>query len=334
MVFRFQGTMITHNFTMHSCTRLLSLAVLALTHTAQGAVSYELAGAAPLKFAAVEIERSANEAKQPVPDVAISIVVGAAQSYRIERDGNKIRVVGGDAAGAMYGGLDIAEAIRLGTLDTLQSSEHKPHIEKRGIKFNIPLDLRTPSYSDNSTSAQANIPEMWSLDFWHEFLDRMARDRFNVLTLWSMHPFPSIVKVPEYPKIALDDVWRTTAGLVEPFDSFSTRGIGMVKPWMLEKKEIVKRITIDEKIAFWRTVMDYAHDRGIEVYWFTWNVFTYGTSGQYGITDNLNNAATIDYFRKATHHYPMLAAVVMHLQTKAAFRLNFNPLNFKISSFF
>ena len=145
------------------------------------------------EFAAVEIERSANEAKQPVPDVAISIVVGAAQSYRIERDGNKIRVVGGDAAGAMYGGLDIAEAIRLGTLDTLQSSEHKPHIEKRGIKFNIPLDLRTPSYSDNSTSAQANIPEMWSLDFWHEFLDRMARDRFNVLTLWSMHPFPSIV---------------------------------------------------------------------------------------------------------------------------------------------
>ena len=313
MVFRFQGTMITHNFTMHSCTRLLSLAVLALTHTAQGAVSYELAGAAPLKFAAVEIERSANEAKQPVPDVAISIVVGAAQSYRIERDGNKIRVVGGDAAGAMYGGLDIAEAIRLGTLDTLQSSEHKPHIEKRGIKFNIPLDLRTPSYSDNSTSAQANIPEMWSLDFWHEFLDRMARDRFNVLTLWSMHPFPSIVKVPEYPKIALDDVWRTTAGLVEPFDSFSTRGIGMVKPWMLEKKEIVKRITIDEKIAFWRTVMDYAHDRGIEVYWFTWNVFTYGTSGQYGITDNLNNAATIDYFRKSVREtvltYPRLAGM-------------------------
>ena len=32
------------------------------------------------------------------------------------------------------------------------------HIARRGIKFNIPLDARTPSYSDDSTSAQANIP--------------------------------------------------------------------------------------------------------------------------------------------------------------------------------
>jgi len=128
----------------------------------------------------------------------------------------------------MYGGLDIAEAIRIGTLDSVKDSEHTPHIAKRGIKFNIPLDLRTPSYSDNSSSAQANIPEMWSLEFWHEFIDRMARDRFNVLTLWNLHPFPSIVKVPEYSKIALDDVWRTTADLVKPFDSFSPRGTGMV----------------------------------------------------------------------------------------------------------
>jgi hypothetical protein len=92
-------------------------------------------------------------------------------------------VIGADTAGAMYGGLDIAEAIRTGTLVSLKDSEHSPHIAKRGIKFNLPLDLRTPSYSDNCSSAQANIPEMWNIDFWHELLDRMARDRFNVLTL-------------------------------------------------------------------------------------------------------------------------------------------------------
>ena len=39
---------------------------------------------------------------------------------------------------------------------------------RRGIKFNIPLDARTPSYSDNNFAAQQNIAEMWSLDFWHE----------------------------------------------------------------------------------------------------------------------------------------------------------------------
>ena len=34
--------------------------------------------------------------------------------------------------------------IRTGTLDSLQDSQHRPHIAQRGIKFNIPLDLRTP----------------------------------------------------------------------------------------------------------------------------------------------------------------------------------------------
>jgi hypothetical protein len=269
----------------------------------------------PGKFAATEIKR---EADAKGSDLKVTLTVekdakASPQSYRIVREGKTIRVIGADESGAMYGGLDIAEAIRLGMLDSLQNSEHKPHIAKRGIKFNIPLDLRTPSYSDNCTSAQANIPEMWSMDFWHEFIDRMARDRYNVLTLWSMHPFPSIVKVPEYPKIALDDVWRTTADLAEPFNSFSTRGIGMVKPWMLEKKEVVKRISIDEKIAHWRAVMDYANERGVEVYWFTWNVFTYGTGGQYGITDDLDNAATRDYFRKSVREtvltYPRLAGI-------------------------
>lgn len=269
----------------------------------------------PGKFAAAEIQREAD-AKGIEANIALTVDTkpeASPQSYRIERQGDRIRVIGADEVGAMYGGLDIAEAIRIGTLDSLKGSDNKPFIAKRGIKFNIPLDLRTPSYSDNSTSAQANIPEMWSLEFWHDFIDHMARDRFNVLTLWSLHPFPSIVKVPEYPKIALDDVWRTTADLAEPFESFSPRGVGMVKPWMLEQKEIVRRITIDGKIAHWRAVMDYAHDRGIEVYWFTWNTFTYGTGGQYGITDDLNNEVTIDYFRKSIREtvltYPRLAGM-------------------------
>ena len=270
---------------------------------------------APGKFAEEEIRR---EAAAKTTEAQITLTVAkddkaAAQSYRIKREGQNITVIGADPAGAMYGGLDIAEAIRMGTLDTLKDSEHTPHIAKRGIKFNIPLDLRTPSYSDNSSSAQANIPEMWNLEFWHEFIDRMARDRYNLLTLWNLHPFPSIVKVPEYPKIALEDVWRTTADLVKPFDSFSPRGTGMVKPWMLQSHKVVKRITMDEKIAFWRAVMDHAHDRGVDVYWFTWNVFTNGTDGQYGITDDLDNATTRDYFRKSVREtvltYPRLAGI-------------------------
>lgn len=234
------------------------------------------------------------------------------QSYAIRKHGATLVVLGADAAGAMYGGLDLAEAVRIGSLAETGDSDHSPHIERRGIKFNIPLDVRTPSYSDNSDSAQKNIGEMWSFDFWREFLDEMARHRFNVLTLWNLHPFPSIVKVPEYSDVALEDVKRTTI----PFDdTFSTSGSDMFRPVMMSKLETVKKMTIEQKIGFWRSVMEYAHNRGIEVYWFTWNIFMYGAEGKYGITAQQTNPKTIDYLRASVREtvltYPQLDGIGM-----------------------
>ena len=141
-------------------------------------------------------------------------------------------------------------------------------------------------------------------------LDAMARHRYNVLSLWNLHPFPSIVKVPEFPGVALDDVWRTRAQLDS---TFSLTGSDMVRPAMLADYEVVKRMTINEKIDFWREVMQYAHDRGIEVYWFTWNILVWGTDGQYGITAAQDNPATIEYFRASVREtvrtYPLLAGM-------------------------
>ncbi len=234
------------------------------------------------------------------------------QSYSLRKKVEGTRttyvVLGADPVGAMYGGLDVAEAIRLGTLADLKEGEHAPYIAKRGIKFNIPLDARTPSYSDAGDAAQQNIPEMWSMEFWREFLDEMARDRFNVLTLWNLHPFPSLVKVPEYPDVALADVMRTTVKLDS---SYSLSGKDMVRPSHLANLETLKKMTIEEKIEFWRRVIQHAHDRGIEVYLFTWNIFVWGADGKYGITWDQNNPTTIDYFRKSVREtlltYPLLA---------------------------
>ena len=268
-------------------------------------------GVPQIAFAAGEIERAAESAKGAVV-VAIEIgAAGLAQGYRIEREGEaKIRVVGGDAVGAMYGGLDVAEAVKLGVVGELTSGEHRPYIARRGIKFNIPLDLRTPSYSDNGDSFQANIPQMWSMEFWRELLDEMARQRYNVLSLWNLHPFPSIVKVPEYPDVALNDVWRTRVKLDE---TFSLSGNDMVRPGMLKDVEIVKKLSIDEKIRFWREVMQYAKGRGIDVYWFTWNIFAWAAEGKYGITIDRNNPATIAYFRASVREtvrtYPLLGGM-------------------------
>jgi hypothetical protein len=303
---------------------------------------------APVRFAAAEIRRAqtrvaATTTEQPLaalpgdaagspgnrvaiaasPDdcailaksmgIATPALAGV-QSYTVRRRGNPgrrlVAVFANDAAGAMYGGLDVAEALRLGQLDALDESTRRPHLARRGIKFNIPLDARTPSYSDNSTAAQANIAEMWSFDFWRHFLDEMARHRYNVLSLWNLHPFPSLVRVPEYPDVALNDVMRTRARMDE---TFSFRGEDMVRPEMLQQLETVVELSIDAKIQFWRDVMQYAADRAIEVFWFTWNIFTFGAEGKYGITPAQENEATIAYFRASVRElvltYPLLAGI-------------------------
>ena len=82
--------------------------------------------------------------------------------------GRTITVHGADAAGVMYGGLDGAEAIRPGTLETVRDSDHSPYIAQRGIKFNIPLDKRPPSFDDYGTSGQENYQHVWDLSFWQD----------------------------------------------------------------------------------------------------------------------------------------------------------------------
>ena len=219
-------------------------------------------------------------------------------------------VIGADAAGTLYGGLELAEMIRIGGLEGIQATDQNPYMAMRGTKFNIPLDVRTPSYSDASDAAQHNIAEMWSFDFWQAYIDNLARYRYNFISLWSLHPFPSLVKVPEYPDIALDDVHRSTITWKE---HYSLQGKKLDAPEILEHMEVLKKITIDEKIAFWQKVMAYAKDRNIDFYIITWNTFTNGTYGKYGITDDLDNATTRDYFRQSVKQmfltYPDLAGI-------------------------
>ena len=59
--------------------------------------------------------------------------------------------------------------------------------------------------------------------------------------------------------------------------------------------------------------MQYAKDRGIQFYVFTWNIFTFGAEGKYGITTDQTNQKTIDYFRASVREmvltYPLLAGI-------------------------
>jgi len=232
------------------------------------------------------------------------------EGFQLEKSSNTITIIASDAAGAMYGGLELAEQVKLYGLDDIREVAKNPYMEMRGSKFNIPLDVRTPSYTDPCDAAQKNIPEMWNYDFWVEYLDNMARYRYNFVSLWSLHPFPSMVKVPKYPDIALDDVRRSTTKWEEYYHPW---GIGFDTPEILENYEVLKEFTIDEKIEFWKKVMSYAKSRNITFYVVTWNIFTNGTDGKYGITDKADNEVTKDYFKESVKSmlrtYPDLGGI-------------------------
>ena len=121
-----------------------------------------------------------------------------------------VEVAGGGRSGVMYGALRLVELLRSGrraidapcscgaALATLPGVVlvAAPTLETRGLKMNAPLDARTPSYGDAGDSAQHNIATLWSFEFWTEYLNRMALNHYNLLSLWSLDPWPVLRLVP------------------------------------------------------------------------------------------------------------------------------------------
>ena len=114
------------------------------------------------------------------------------------------------------------------------------------------------------------------MTFWTAWFDEMARHRYNVVSVWNNHPFTSMIKLADYPDVAIQNVTG--------YDGYS------------------KVMSIDEKIDHWRKVMAYAKTRGFDFYLVNWNIWTDGATGKYGITDDkekaTTNQATIAYMRK------------------------------------
>ena len=291
---------------------IVSIVTLCVAMSGHASVRFD-ATKPQVEFAAREIQASLA-ARGESADISLQIDDAAdlkPEGFQIRKERGAITVTGRDAAGTMYGGLDLAETIRSEGIAAVQDRTQNPYMQMRGIKFNTPLDVRSPSYSDVCDAAQKNIPEMWNMDFWKSYIDTLATCRYNYISLWSLHPFPSLVKVPEYPDVALADVKRSRG----PFkEYYSGLGAGWTGPEFEEDSlETVKTMTVEEKIAFWRQVMAYGKSRNVDFYVVTWNIFTYGVDGKYGITDNPQNETTIDYFRRSVREliltYPDLAGI-------------------------
>ena len=124
-----------------------------------------------MKFALDHIRRETSK----ISDSTISLVLKnekgiEPQGYKREFLDETITVYASDEAGFMYGILDLEKEIsHYNGIEGIGDKQVIPYINKRGIKFNIPLDVRTPSYSDASDSAFHNIEHMWEIEFWTEF---------------------------------------------------------------------------------------------------------------------------------------------------------------------
>ena len=205
------------------------------------------------------------------------------QAYAIRtttKSGMCYWVLGGDANGAMYGGLQLAENIQFHDLARAYDEQEAPHLKNRGIKFNLPLDKESPTYfyGFQGTSHKRAVKDVWDMGFWKTWFDEMARHRYNVLSLWSPHPFTSMVNMEdEYPGIAIQGV-----------TGFDEAG----------KSVKVNTMTIADKIAYWRSVMKHGRERGFDIYICNWNVFLSTAEGKHGLTDSTDNPKTREYLRK------------------------------------
>ena len=185
-------------------------------------------------------------------------------------------VLGGDATGTMYGGIQLADYLTSSGLKGTYDEEETPFLLNRGMKLNLPLDRRTPTYVGgwSSDSAKKAIPHVWDMTFWKTLIDQQARNRYNTLTVWVHHPFPALVKLEDYPKACLPNI--------EGFDGFKLD------------------LSHEDRVKFWRGVMQYAHDRGMKFYFFNWNIHLEHASDQYPeLTEEPDDKDTMDYMYKS-----------------------------------
>ncbi|MFQ6097706.1 MAG: hypothetical protein ACE5O2_08255, partial [Armatimonadota bacterium] len=188
---------------------------------------------------------------------------------------------GSDERGAMYAGLEIAEHIALyglpadGSLPDL-SRRAQPSLDFRCYKLNMPLP-GTRYLGDEW--AQHN-DWFWDMHYWREFLNMLARNRYNALSLWSAHPYPQMVKLSKYPEAAT-----------------------------LSDDDLAKNQ------EFFHAILRMAGDRGIDTYLVTWNIHVSPTFAEaHGIRDAGQDSPLVrDYQKECVREllvqYPELTGI-------------------------
>ncbi|MBI4569427.1 MAG: hypothetical protein HY719_13615 [Planctomycetes bacterium] len=182
--------------------------------------------------------------------------------------GRHVAVVGGDAVGAMYGALELAERISLAgkrwrVADV--TTDQKPYLEVRATNpfiFSQALDDETSWF--------------YNRDFWKGYLELHARSRYNLIDIhaaFDLHTtyFPNIYPyftfVPEFPDV----------------------GVG------------AKRAA--KNVAMLNWIIEFAASRGVKVALMNYNAATFRNPGKEQAGRQLNGPETTDYVYRACRQF-------------------------------
>ena len=131
----------------------------------------------------------------PVFELRLDPALGA-EAFSIVRNGRHVVVTGGDPRGLVYGALDLRAQLLDGKpIDAIGPKKEKPALAFRGIKFNTPWDSYRPS-----SALDQHVDTVKDLDYWKAFLDMMVENRFNAISLWTMHPFTYMIRPKNFPE--------------------------------------------------------------------------------------------------------------------------------------
>ena len=249
----------------------------------------------PLAFAAGEIESALKTAAWDVVQKGPAVfnvtleapsgpdkVAGKPESFKIDiffRDSGgmkmKVWVRGADVRGVMYGGLDVAEQIRMHGPFSIKQKTESPLLGVRAMKFNPPLKGNV-YMSDEDLK---NSAWFYDLEYWDRFMRTMAYNRFNTLTFWSSHPYDQMVRLKKYPE-------ATTL----PQDR------------------------LDKNIVFFHKLFQMAKNYGLDTYLVTWNIhISPGFRKAHGVQDGQDSPLIRDYekecIRELLREYPELTGM-------------------------
>ena len=145
----------------------------------------------PVEFGREEMDSALRKAglAARAGDIAVTVAKsGAPETYIIRLDGRHAVIEGGDAAGAMYGELEMGERARLRGARAWKKGavNGAPFLKDRGLNLFLTLPW---NYEANNTDYRPESlidPDKWWFqndDYWHMLLNSMARHRMNWLDI-------------------------------------------------------------------------------------------------------------------------------------------------------